>query len=150
MPDIVVTVPLNFSLPAFPNLRGLDTWCEEGDAAGEPESGKPWVFTTGGSCPSIEPGERVYVVCEDRLRGYAPLVWMEYRKGVVALVRKGGAVAVTIPSKIVGFRGWRERWWSYSEEVPFPNWRTVDRRHSPPVRSAGHPAMVTKSQRSLF
>ena len=33
MTDVVVTVPLSF---------GLDTWIAEGDAAGEPWSGKDW------------------------------------------------------------------------------------------------------------
>ena len=136
MSDIVVTVPLTFTLREFPGLRGLDTWCAEGDAAGEEESGVLWCFTTGGSRPKITPGERVYIVCEDRLRGYAPLVKLRYRHGRVDLMRAGGAVAVTIPQKIVGFRGWRSRWWPYSEELPFPDWRTAARRNTPRKVSA--------------
>lgn len=131
MSDVVVTVPLNFTLPEFPGLRGLDTWCAEGDAAGEEESGLLWRFTTGGSRPEIEPGERVYIVCEDRLRGYAPLVGLDYNHGRVHLIRAGGAVAVSIEEGIVGFRGWRYRWWDYSQEVPFPGWRTTSRRNMP-------------------
>lgn len=41
-----------------------------------------------------------------------------------ALVRRAGAVAVTIPEPITGFRGWRYRWWPREAEVPFPDWRT--------------------------
>ena len=135
MPDVVVTVPINFRLPEFPGLRGLDTWCAEGDAAGEEDSGLSWVFTTGGSYPNIQPGERVYVVCEDRLRGYAPLVRLYCHAGAVHLVRRGGAVAVTIPRLIVGFQGWRYRWWDRAEEVPFSDWRTRDRRHTPSAKA---------------
>ncbi len=133
MSDVVVTVPINFRLPEFPGLRGLDAWIAEGDAAGEEESGGLWHFTTGGARPDIVPGERVYVVCENRLRGYAPLVRLicDFDSWRVDFMRAGGAVAVTIPSKIVGFQGWRYCWWDRSEEVPFPDWKTADRRHKP-------------------
>ena len=133
MSDVVVTVPINFTHPSGPGLRGLDAWCAEGDAAGEPETGSEWAFTTGGGRPDIHPGERVYIVCEDRLRGYAPLVSLEfdYDAWRVHLIRRGGAVAVTIPEKITGFQGWRYRWWKREAEVPFPDWRTTDRRHKP-------------------
>ncbi len=127
MADIVVTVPIKFQ---YAGLRGLDAWCAEGDIAGEEYSGTLWCFTTGGARPSIQPGERVYIVCEDRLRGYAPLVELRYDHGTVDLIRGGGAVAVTIPRKIEGFRGWRFRWWFRDGEVPFPDWQTTDRRNT--------------------
>ena len=79
--------------------------------------------------PSILFGDRVYVVCEDRLRGYALLVQMAREGRCIHLVRGGGAVAVTIPERITGFRGWRYRWWELTSEIPFPDWRTADRRH---------------------
>ena len=129
MSDVVVTVPITFTHPAGPGLRGLDAWCAEGDAAGEEETGDEWAFSTGGSRPDIRPGERVYIVCEDRLRGFAPLVRLEVDTWRVHFIRCGGAVAVTIPDKIVGFQGWRYRWWDRSIEIPFPNWRTCDRRY---------------------
>ncbi len=129
MPDIVVTVPINFTFDEAPWLKGLDAWCAEGDVAGKEESGIRWVFTTSGGKPNIQPGERVYIVCEDRLRGYAPLFQLRYCMRHVSLIRKGGAVAVTIPEKIVGFRWWRYRWWGRDIEIPFPDWRTADRRH---------------------
>lgn len=129
MTDIVVTVPINFRIPEEPALRGLDAWCAEGDAAGEPESGTLWRFTTSGGRPDIVCGERVYIVCEDRIRGYAPLHRMIYDGGTVHLIRAGEAVAVTITEKVTGFRGWRYRWWSRSAEVLFPDWRTADRRN---------------------
>ena len=138
MSDVVVTVPINFQIPEAPDLRGLDAWRAEGDAAGEEESGVLWCFTTGGAMPIIQPGERVHVVCEDRLRGYAPLVDLRYRCGRVDLMRRGGAIAITIPEKIVGFRGWRYRWWDRSKEVPFPDWMTADRRHQQGPRKRKH------------
>ena len=129
--DVVVTVPKNFKWPAAPGLKGLAAWIAEGDAAGEPETGVQWDFSTWGFFPKIEPGERVYVVCEDRLRGYAPLVRVEmdfedggeWGVGYLHFIRKGGAVAVTIPGRIVGFRGWRYRWWKREDEVKFPDWK---------------------------
>ena len=136
MSDCVVTVPQNFTHPDAPGLRGLDAWAAEGDAAGEPESGQEWWFTTYGPLPVFVPGDRLYIVCEGRLRGYSPLTAVYYdesrlRNGQapIAFVRRGGAVAVTIPEPIVGFRGWRARWWDRSIEVPFPDWRTAYRRN---------------------
>lgn len=112
--DVVVTVPKSF---------GLDTWIEEGDPAGTPWSGQEWHFYLGGGVPTIKPGELVYVTYNGKLRGYAPLVRVEwYGNRRFALVRHGGAVAVTIPEFIQGFRGWRYRWWDRSIEVPFPEW----------------------------
>jgi len=114
--DVVVTVPKSF---------GLDRWIKEGDAAGEPESGEEWGFFLGGSAPKdINPGERVYIVYDGKLRGYAPLVRVQRTEGGYALVRKGGAVAVTIARPTPGFRGLRYRWWDRSEETPFPEWMT--------------------------
>lgn len=116
MPDVVVTVPLSF---------GLDQWVAEGDLPGSEWSGLESHFYLGGALPHIEPGERVYVVYNGALRGYAPLVRREIYGGSprrFALVRHGGAVAVTIPERIRGFRGFRYRWWDRSAEVPFPNW----------------------------
>jgi hypothetical protein len=128
MSDIVVTVPLTFQFSEFPGLRGLDAWCAEGDAAGEEPSGRRWRFTTYGGRPRITPGERVYVVCEDRLRGYAPLVELQCEGRAVHLIRAGGAVAITIPDRITGFRGWRYCWWDRDEEEIFPGWMIIDRR----------------------
>lgn len=114
MPDVVVTVPKSF---------GLQTWIEEGDSAGEPWSGEEWHFYLGGPVPNIKPGERVYVVYNGKLRGYAPLVRID-RTGInsYGLVRHNGAVAVTIDQYIQGFRGFRYRWWDTSVERPFPEW----------------------------
>lgn len=128
MPDVVVTVPINFRYGVGPE-RGLDAWIKEGDAAGDPDSGELWTFHTSGGCPDIAPREKVYVVCEDRLRGYAKLINLNCQSGSVYLIRGGNAVAVTIPEKITGFRGWRYRWWDLADEVLFPEWKTADRRH---------------------
>ena len=129
--DVVVTVPKTFE---YEGLRGLAAWCAEGDCAGEAQdSGEMWDYSTWGARPNIKPGERVYVVCEDHLRGYAPLVELCFEeahggKGYLEFWRRDGAVAVTIPERITGFRGWRYRWWKREDEVPFPGWRTTDVR----------------------
>ena len=123
--DVVVTVPKNFR---YGDKRGLAAWISEGDAAGDDWSGADWVYSTLGARPKIEIGERVYIVCEGRLRGYAPLTDLEMGemrggRGAVYLVREGGAVALTLPAGVTGFRGWRYRWWKYEQEVPFPDWK---------------------------
>lgn len=133
--DIVVTVPKTFRFEGSPH-RGLLAWCDEGDCAGEPWSGQIWCYTTWGARPDISPGERVYIVCEDMLRGYAPLVEMIFDPrsgpaGYISLLRGGGAVAVTIDETIRGFRGWRRRWWPYYRERPFPDWKGAAERHDP-------------------
>jgi hypothetical protein len=114
MADVVVTVPKWF---------GLDTWIAEGDPAGEPWSGEEWHFYLGGNPPHIQPGERVYVVYNGALRGYAPLVRIDKERNCYGLVRHGNAVAVSLPFSIPGFRGFRYRWWNQEQELPFPNWR---------------------------
>jgi len=116
--DVVVTVPKTF---------GLARWIREGDAAGEPWSGQEWHFYLSGYPPTIEPGERVYIVYNGALRGYAPLVRIDLlingNQRYYGLVRHGDAQAVSIPLFIQGFRGFRYRWWDYSIEQPFPDWR---------------------------
>lgn len=113
MADLVVTVPRDFWVD----------WIGEGDAVGEPETGEEWGFFLGGSKPPIVPGERLYVVAHGLLRGYAPVTGVERGKvGGWGIGRKGGAVAVTIPEDIKGFRGWRRRWWDRADERPFPIW----------------------------
>lgn len=111
--DVVVTVPKDLWW----------AWCAEGDAVGEPLSGEEWGFFLGGPIPEIIPGERVYIVAHNRLRGYAPLTRLQRRP--LALGREGGAVAVTIPEEVRGFRGFRYRWWERETEEPFPDWRTA-------------------------
>lgn len=112
MPDVVVTVPKSF---------GLERWAGEGDPPGSEWSGDLYGFSVAGS-PKIEPGERVYVVCEGRLRGYAPLLYAVREASRTRLVRGGGAVAVTIDREISGFRGFRYAWWGRGEERPFEGW----------------------------
>ncbi len=121
MPDVVVTVPKNFE---YAGLIGLEAWIKEGDPVGSEWSGEDWHFYLGGSPPEITKGERVYIVNNNKLRGYAPLVSIERYSNSYALVRRGGAVAVTVDEKIVGFRGFRYRWWKYEDEKPFPDWQT--------------------------
>lgn len=115
MADIVITIP----------KKVWAEWLEEGDCAGEPYTGRRYVYWTGGRNPTIQPDERVYVVAHGRLRGWAPLDYAYGdNAGRIAFVRKGGAVAVTIEEPIRGFRGFRYRWWPLADEVPFPKWRT--------------------------
>ena len=125
MSDVVVTVPMGM----------WDEWIAEGDLPGDDPQDSPldpgdeWGFSTWGTKPDIELGERVYVVAHGRLRGYAPLTRLDFveergGQGYVTFGRRGGAVAVTLPDKIRGFRGWRWRWWSRQDERPFPEWKT--------------------------
>ena len=122
--DIVVTVPKTFTYSSAPGKKGLAAWIAEGDPAGHAWSGTLWGFTCRGGRPKIERGERVYIVCENRLRGYAPLVYMIYEspRRTIEFVRGGDAVALTIPEPVRGFQGWRYRWWKYTDEIPFPDW----------------------------
>jgi hypothetical protein len=113
MSDVVVTVPKSF---------GLDTWIAEGDLPGEQWSGLEWHFYLGSGVPKINPGERVYIVYDGKLRGYSPLVRIKRTGRGCALIRHNGAVAVTIDERIVGFRGFRYRWWNIEDEKPFPDW----------------------------
>jgi hypothetical protein len=120
MPDVVCTVP-----------KGLwDEWIAEGDAASTDGTPAPWegeseyFFRLGGPVPQIEPGQHVYIVAHGKLRGYAPLVRIDPEWSAFYLVRRGGAVAVTIDEPIRGFRGWRYVWWKPEDEKPFPEWRT--------------------------
>jgi hypothetical protein len=116
--DVVVTVP----------QRLWSEWLAEGDLPGA-EAEYTSHFWIGGPLPDIDAPERVYIVAHGRLRGYAPLVGRErrciLRPSVGCLMRGGGAVAVTIPEPIRGFRGWRYRWWPQEDERPFPDWQTA-------------------------
>ncbi|MBI1243796.1 MAG: hypothetical protein GC202_02230 [Alphaproteobacteria bacterium] len=111
MTDLVGTCPKDF----WPE------WIAEGDAVGAPESGEEWGwFTRHSLIRQITTGDRFYVVAHGKLRGYAPVT----RVTEQAICRRTGAVACTIDERVPGFRGLRERWWSYADEKPFPSWRT--------------------------
>lgn len=125
MSDVVVTVPKTFTYEGAPGAKGLLAWLAEGDAPGETATGHQWYFFTYGPIVMCAPLDRCYVVCEGRLVGYSPLVRVDYdqsrcRNGCapLRLVRRGDAVAVTIPEAIQGFRGWRHPWWRREDEVP--------------------------------
>lgn len=112
--DLVVTVPKTLWVE----------WMAEGDAVGEPETGEEWAYWVG-TRPSIQKGDRLYVVAWGRLRGYAPVTRVVERDGRFAICRRGGAVACTVPAPIPGFRGYRRRWWQREDEVEFPDWRAA-------------------------
>ncbi len=133
MSDIVVTMPLNFK---YGHLKGLAAWISEGDAAGDPDTGEEYGFSVGGPRPRIEIGERVYIVHNKHLIGYALLVELEplNDSGTYwGLWRSGGAVAVTIEDEIPGFQGWRYRWWGREIEKAFPDWRRCGRQPTMPL-----------------
>lgn len=120
MPDVVVTVPMKI----------WEEWIAEGDLPGDPESDYVshfWIPRFGPQ-PKIAEGERVYIVAHGKLRGYAPLTGLEQacrmNRSRSCLQRRGSAVAVTIPTPIRGFQGWRYRWWDREEEIAFPEWQT--------------------------
>lgn len=117
--DVVVTVP----------VRLWNEWIDEGDLPGEEWQGTTeYHFWFSGPIPDSTPGERVYIVAHGRLRGYAPLVRLEthctLRPDRHCFVRRGGAVAATVPWPIRGFRGWMSRTWDRKAEKPFPDWMT--------------------------
>lgn len=129
MTDVVVTVPKG---------RWAE-WLDEGDLAYSDESMMPagWAgdyeygFNVGTARPRVSSGDRVYVVAYGRLRGYSTLEALEetgrfgdLRPGNAALVRRGAAVACTIPSAVPGFQGVRYRWWRRSQEIPYADWKT--------------------------
>ncbi len=118
MADVVVTVP----------KRLWNEWIDEGDLPGDEPTGGEYAFWLRGPRPRMAPGDRVYIVAHGKLRGYAPLTRIEvdHYSSQYGLCREGGAVACTIPEPIVGFRGWRHRWWERDDELPFPNWREID------------------------
>lgn len=131
--DCVVTVP----------ARMWRAWIGEGDLPGEEPEYESHFWLP--ALPRIETGERVYVVAHGAIRGYAPLVRVE-RRCVLApsrgcLVRTGGAVAVTVPGlEVVGFRGFRYRWWEREAEVPFPRWKEPTARVRLP--DSGQPLLL--------
>ncbi len=133
MSDIVVTMPLSFK---YGGLKGLPAWIAEGDAAGDPDTGNEYCFSVGGARPRIDVGERVYVVHNRHLIGYAPLtelVSLNERGTYWGLYRGSDAVAVTIDQKIIGFQGWRYRWWEYADERAFPDWRECGQGNKTPL-----------------
>ena len=126
--DVVVTVPKSF---------GLDRWINEGQIPGEGWNGLEYHFYLYGYPPEIKPGQRVYIVYNGALRGYAPLVRIDrFPDRRYGLVRHGGAIAVSIPEFIQGFRGFKYRWWSYDQEQPFPDWQNPEAALFERVRAA--------------
>lgn len=108
--------------------RGRSLGVEAGHAMNPVPEWHFWVP----SRPTIEPGERVYVVSHGRLRGYAPLVRIEMardgNRSYVGLVRHGGGTPLTLPHEVRGFQGWRYRWWEREAEIAFPDWQTENVR----------------------
>lgn len=125
--DVVVTVPKHVWWD----------WLAEGACANEPSIAEVGEYHWFGSgiCPTIGPGERVYIVAHGRVRGWAPLVRIDrpsvplqawwWRGAQWGLVRREGAAACTIEQGVLGFRGWRYRWWHREDERDFPEWQTA-------------------------
>ncbi len=110
--DLVVTVPKQL----------WAEWICEGDPVGADPTGIEWGFYVGPRKPPIEPGERLYIVAHGRVRGYAPVTTVACIDGQWAIGREGGAVACTIEHDVIGFRGFRRRWWEIDDERPYPDW----------------------------
>lgn len=107
--DVVLRVPQQFWL----------NWLAEGDHPGD-EPTETWGFSAG-NVPVLPPGSRCYVTCYGLVRGYAPVVAPEPGGPRVAFLRRGGAVAVTVPGLDLrrGRWSWRYRCWEREEERPF-------------------------------
>jgi hypothetical protein len=120
--DLVGTVPKTF----------WEEWLAEGNCAGEQERTDleyAW-FTKSKVSLKILPGDRLYIVCNGKLRGWAPVIRLlsdldDRERPYFAICRSGGAVACTIPQAIPGFRGLRKRWWEHDQEIPFPDWKEL-------------------------
>ena len=119
--DLVGTCPKNF----------WEEWIVEGDCAGTDETGEEYAWWTRSKAVlKLQTGDRLYVVANGKLRGYAPVVRVIQRedsegKIYFGVCRKGGAVAVTIPETIPGFRGLRKRLWERDQEITFMYWRDL-------------------------
>jgi hypothetical protein len=115
MCDLVGTCPKHF----------WEEWILEGDPAGEPWSGNEWSWCTHhGLATHAKYLDRFYVVAHGKLRGYAPVIRVDLTgDGGFEIIRKGNAVACTIPEPIPGFRGLRLRWWKREDETSFPEWK---------------------------
>lgn len=102
-------------------------WLEEGDCAGDPDSGQTyWWNTRDWTAKKARQGARLYVVAHGRLRGFAIVRSVIYLEGGdIAIVRAGSAVPVTLPDPVPGFRGLKARWWKREDEIPFPDWKTA-------------------------
>jgi hypothetical protein len=116
--DVVLRVPRQFWL----------RWICEGDLPGE-EPTETWAFSVG-AAPALPPGARCYVTAFGMLRGYAPISDTTGRtKGMRggSFLRRGDAVAVTVPglNLSAGRWAWAYRSWSREHEVPFPAWATA-------------------------
>lgn len=117
MADVVVCVP---------RARWRD-WLGEGSLPGQSAAVQRFGFyVKTDERPPVEPGDRVYVISWDRLRGYAPLVSCDVAAEGWTLIRAGNAVACTLPEETKSFPGWRVRWWEHAAEVPFPDWQTAN------------------------
>lgn len=116
MVDLVGTCPLDF----------WSEWIAEGDAAGDPYTGEEWGwYTSHRDAPLIRPGDRFYIAAHGRIRGYAPVTRIVRQRDGYVICRRGDAVAVTIEETVPGFRGLLARWWDYSAERPFADWKTA-------------------------
>ena len=115
--DLVGTCPKGF----------WKEWLLEGDCAGDPRGNLQYCWQTRSiMARMIFPGDRFYVVAHGRLRGYALVTETpyDYLSGMYCIYRCGGAVAVTIPETVRGFRGLKAPWWDPKAEIPFPDWKT--------------------------
>ena len=119
--NVVVTVAKNI----------WNEWLTEGNLAGDPWDGvlENHFWINKKSVPKdIAIGDRVYVVSNNKLRGYSPLLYVEtscsLRLDRACFLRRNDAVAVTLNREIKGFQGWRYQWWDSNEEIAFPNWKT--------------------------
>ena len=119
--DLVGTCPKTF----------WEEWLEEGDCAGEPETGHYYAWWSRHHLAhafvriyDYEDPHRFYVVAHGKLRGYAIVEGYEINADRdIQILRRGQSVAVTIPEPIPGFRGLRKRWWDRADEIPFPDWK---------------------------
>jgi hypothetical protein len=165
--DVVVTVAMSAWVG----------WLAEGALPGEP-SPESWALFYGSGAGSrkpvppkdLQPGDRVYVAAFGFVRGYSPLLRIAPTENGYALVRGGGAVAVTPwaehgPLHVPGFQGVRYRSWRREAERPFDDWMTVGmpanvrahverlqrlRQHLPTREEMARRALITGQPQRIF
>jgi len=110
MTDLVGTCPKSF----------WEAWLAEGDLAGFPDTGTRYFWNSKHPLVSkINPSDRFYIVAHGKLRGWAPVIFVNSNY----ICRHGNAVACTIDEPITGFRGLRKRWWKREIEQEFLDWK---------------------------
>ena len=128
--------------------RFWDEWLEEGNCAGDQQDPAfPFGWRTSSRfARDVRKGDRFYVVSWGRLRGYATVTHVDEHRDrwtntvIERVIFRADPVAVTLPRRVEGFRGLRRQWWARQEEIPFPDWKKVEKPKPKPRPGRAAPA----------